>query len=119
MSDTLTEKQATDVQNHMFSNVYLPAFVHNFNQKAASVGLPPIQTEQQLEEALQIASMLEQQKHASATTNHPVTKVANAMRGKNGVVKQATVKTAQAATNFGNQVVQDQNFLQGLFTALK
>ena len=118
MSNNNQDNRAEAVQSHMFQNVYLPAFVNQFNTKAAAAGIPPIQTEQQLEEALNISAMLEYKKQANAVNNHPLSKVANALQGKPN--NQADLqKKANAASEFGATVAQSPEFFNGLLKALK
>ena len=103
MSTTQAQPQATQqekvaaVQNALFNEVYLPAFVQRYNEKAAQVGFPPIRTQGELDHALNLTAYIEMQKQAEIS---PLTKAAQAldhMAAEQGAPSQASHQYAQQA----------------------
>lgn len=69
MSKFNQEKMA-EIRQEMINTVYVPAFVQMVNEKAASVGLGSvINSEQDLQKALEMAQVIEENEKAASATN--------------------------------------------------
>jgi len=72
--------KAAQFQDKVFREIYIPTLVQRYNEKVASVGLPPISTEAELVDALKMVELIESTKQAAA---------ANRVNPLNEMVKRA------------------------------
>lgn len=115
MSDLTKEQQQLEkvakFQDTMFEQVYVPALVMQYNEKAAAAGLDPISSEDDLNTALDLVAAIEShemyqgsQKQASSLVKTAQT-LSGASRHPQAQNQEVLAKVAQAAAE-SEEVVQ-------------
>jgi len=108
------EQQAEKVaqaQDKMFEEVYLPAFVEQYQIKAAAAGLPALQSVEELEQALNLVAVMETKQAEEAQVANPLTKAAQAVFNQT----QTSQESDERAIQFAKAASEN----EGLITAIK
>lgn len=109
MSD---EQKVAEVQQKLFQDVYIPAFVQLFNKKAEAAGMTKISSAQELEQALNLTAFIESQREQQGSS---IMKAAGALQqvAQQNPQNQQQTKEA-AARQFAQAVAQNPELLEQL-----
>lgn len=113
MSNTQdNNEKIAQLQNFWLERVFTPAFASTYNEKAAAVGLPPIQDAQTLNEALQLVGYINTVKAASVQSVNPI----NAQFNKLAGVQDNSLNTAylNVVNDFSKAAASDPQLMSDL-----
>lgn len=65
---TISQEKLAQLQQDIYNDISIPAFVQRYNEKAASVGAEPICTEDDLAGALQLVEFIEEKRAAEGSS---------------------------------------------------
>lgn len=99
----MSQDKVAAFQQKVFNELYLPAVIHTYNTKAASIGLPGIQSEQDLTQALGMIELIQNAKQAAEANrvnplNAMAEKAAQVVQSSQPAVNTNVVKNAAAHT---------------------
>lgn len=109
----MSEKIAQEIQNKLFSEVYVPALVTEYNEKAASAGLDPIKTEEDLQQALGIVEFIHQ-KGASRSQTKQASAFSKAASVINGQPQQQKDVRQERASYIAKAAASDPELIASL-----
>lgn len=103
----MSQDKVAAFQQKIVDEIYLPAIVHTYNTKAASLGLPGIKTEQDLRNALGMIELIQNTKQAAAANsvnplNAMAEKAASVVQRVTPTVNTGVVKAAVANTGLAS-----------------